>query len=168
MRSMSRLSFFALLSLSALHLHAQCGVERWSIKTGTDSGASSINLGTYISSTIYNFYQTDFGITVLRVRERARAVAASSASARVLGVAVGQPVMEVHRVAVTFNAAPHRRSGIPAAGADIASPLCPAAEVSRTAAGEWSMDNGMLRVNVDGRGLLTSVQDLTAMGRSWS
>jgi hypothetical protein len=33
-------------------------VERWSIKTGTDSGAPSINLGTYISSTIYNFYQS--------------------------------------------------------------------------------------------------------------
>ena len=46
-----------LLSLSfliALGIHAQCGVERWSIKTGTDSQAPSINLGTYISTTIYN------------------------------------------------------------------------------------------------------------------
>jgi hypothetical protein len=54
----TRLSFLAALSLATLHLHAQCGVERWSIKTGTDSGAPSINLSTYISSTIYNFYQS--------------------------------------------------------------------------------------------------------------
>jgi hypothetical protein len=39
-------------------------VERWSIKTGTDSGASAINLGTYISSTVYNFYQSTRPATV--------------------------------------------------------------------------------------------------------
>ena len=44
--------------LLAFSLHAQCGVERWSIKTGTDSGASSINLGTYVSTTIYNMLQS--------------------------------------------------------------------------------------------------------------
>jgi hypothetical protein len=44
--------------LMAFSLHAQCGVERWSIKTGTDSGASSINLGTYVSTTIYNMLQS--------------------------------------------------------------------------------------------------------------
>src|SRR5882762_9553610 len=42
------------LFLVALSLHAQCGVERWTIKTGTDSQAPSINLGSYISTTIYN------------------------------------------------------------------------------------------------------------------
>ncbi|HVR40523.1 MAG TPA: hypothetical protein VMU84_15615, partial [Thermoanaerobaculia bacterium] len=40
------------------NVSAACGVERWSIKTGTDAGAPSINLGTYISSTIYNFHQS--------------------------------------------------------------------------------------------------------------
>ena len=44
--------------LMAFSLHAQCGVERWSIKTGTDSGASSINLGSYVSTTIYNMLQS--------------------------------------------------------------------------------------------------------------
>jgi hypothetical protein len=44
--------------LLALPLRAQCGVERWSIKTGTDSGASAINLSSYISSTIYNMQQS--------------------------------------------------------------------------------------------------------------
>lgn len=37
---------------------AQCGVERWAIKTGTDSGAFSVSLSSYISSTIYNFRQS--------------------------------------------------------------------------------------------------------------
>ncbi|HKR63226.1 MAG TPA: hypothetical protein VJZ00_05785, partial [Thermoanaerobaculia bacterium] len=43
-----------LLFLAGLQLHAQCGVERWSIKTGTDSQAPSISLSTWISTTIYN------------------------------------------------------------------------------------------------------------------
>lgn len=57
-------------------------------------------------STIYNLYQTDHGISVIRAQERARAVAASSEVARVLGVRVGTPVMEVHRVAITFGERP--------------------------------------------------------------
>ena len=54
-------------------------------------------------STIYSLYQTDFGITVLRTLERARAVAADAASAKILGVSVGVPVMEIHRLALTFG-----------------------------------------------------------------
>jgi hypothetical protein len=49
----------ALLALSlAGSLYAQCGVERWTIKTGTDSGASSVALGSWVSSTIYNMLQS--------------------------------------------------------------------------------------------------------------
>src|SRR5437762_594962 len=47
-----------LVMFSALEIHAQCGVERWSIKTGTDSQAPSINLSTYISTTIYNMWSS--------------------------------------------------------------------------------------------------------------
>ncbi len=57
-------------------------------------------------STIYNLYQTDFGITVLRAQERARAAAADRGVARVLGVAIGLPVLEIHRVALTFGEKP--------------------------------------------------------------
>jgi GntR family transcriptional regulator len=56
--------------------------------------------------TIYSLYQSDFGITVLTARERARAAAASVQTARILGVAVGLPVLEVHRVALTFGDKP--------------------------------------------------------------
>ncbi len=51
-------------------------------------------------STIYHLYQTEFGITVVRAHERLRAVGADRAAARVLGVAPGQPVLQVRRVAL--------------------------------------------------------------------
>jgi GntR family transcriptional regulator len=57
-------------------------------------------------STIYHLYQTAFGITVTQALERARAVAADRAAARVLGVAAGTPVMQVQRTALTFGDKP--------------------------------------------------------------
>jgi GntR family transcriptional regulator len=63
-------------------------------------------------STIYQLYQSDFGITVVRAQERARARAADRNAARVLGLAVGAPVMQVLRTALTFGDRPveHRVS----------------------------------------------------------
>lgn len=57
-------------------------------------------------STIYSLYQTEFGITVLRVHERIRAATADRTTARVLGVPIGQSVLEVHRTALTFGDKP--------------------------------------------------------------
>jgi GntR family transcriptional regulator len=56
--------------------------------------------------TIYGLYQTGFGITVLHTRERARAVLADAKGARVLGIEAGAPVMEIHRLALTFGDQP--------------------------------------------------------------
>lgn len=52
------LSLVAVALVAVSHLHAACGVERWSVKTGTDPQAPSVNLSSYISSTIYNFHQS--------------------------------------------------------------------------------------------------------------
>lgn len=52
------LSLAAVALLAVTELHAACGVERWSVKTGTDPQAPSVDLSTYISSTIYNFHQS--------------------------------------------------------------------------------------------------------------
>jgi len=62
--------------------------------------------------TIYQFYQSDFGISVLRAKERARAAAADRHAVRVLGLQPGQPVMQVRRTALTFGDRPveHRVS----------------------------------------------------------
>jgi GntR family transcriptional regulator len=64
--------------------------------------------------TIYQLYQTDFGITVLSAIERARAGAADRHVARLLGLGVGQPVMQVRRTAMSFGDRPveHRVSTI--------------------------------------------------------
>ena len=58
------------------------------------------------SATIYQLYQSEFGITVVRALERARAAAADRHAARVLGLDVGTPVMQVRRTALTFNDRP--------------------------------------------------------------
>ena len=52
------LSLVAVALLAVSELHGACGVERWSVKTGTDPQAPSVDLTTYISSTIYNFHQS--------------------------------------------------------------------------------------------------------------
>ena len=54
-------------------------------------------------STIYHLYQSEFGITVVRAHERLRAVGADRAAARVLGVPIGQPVLQVRRVALALG-----------------------------------------------------------------
>lgn len=56
--------------------------------------------------TIYKLYQDEFGITVVRALERARAVAADRTTARVLGVAAGTPMLQVRRTALTFGDKP--------------------------------------------------------------
>ena len=57
-------------------------------------------------STIYHLYQSEYGITVVRAHERLRAVGADRSAARVLGVAMGQPVLQVRRVALDLSARP--------------------------------------------------------------
>ncbi|MEU9320097.1 glycoside hydrolase family 38 C-terminal domain-containing protein [Streptomyces sp. NPDC048295] len=64
--------------------------------------------------------------------------------------------------AVVFNAAPHERAGVAAGGAALAprDPE-PAVEVEELGSG-FRLDNGLLRVTVDERGLVVSVLDLVA------
>ncbi|KUJ69045.1 alpha-mannosidase [Streptomyces albus subsp. albus] len=62
---------------------------------------------------------------------------------------------------VVFNAAPHERGGVPGGGAGPAAPRGTAAAVPRDGGG-FVLDNGLLRVAVDARGLLVSVYDLAA------
>jgi GntR family transcriptional regulator len=54
-------------------------------------------------STIYHLYQSEFAITVVHAQERLRAVGADRAAARVLGVAPGEPVLQVRRRAIDLG-----------------------------------------------------------------
>ncbi len=56
--------------------------------------------------TLYRLYQDEFAITVVRAMERARAMAADRAIARVLGVAQGSPMLQVRRIALSFGDKP--------------------------------------------------------------
>ena len=58
------------------------------------------------TSTIYHLYQTEFGVTVTRARERARAIAAGPTAARILGLVPGTSVIQVRRTALTFGDKP--------------------------------------------------------------
>lgn len=57
-------------------------------------------------ATLYQFYQEDFGITVVRTLERLRAVNADAFKARLLGVKVGDPLLQVIRETLSFKDQP--------------------------------------------------------------
>jgi GntR family transcriptional regulator len=54
-------------------------------------------------NTIYQLYQTLYGINVVRTSERLSATLAQSEAASLLGVKVGAPLLEIHRVAYTYH-----------------------------------------------------------------
>src|SRR5690606_4481986 len=57
-------------------------------------------------SSIYQLYQSRYGINVLRTDERLRAVLATADAAGLLEVAPGTPLLEIRRVALTFRDRP--------------------------------------------------------------
>ncbi|GAA4897902.1 alpha-mannosidase [Stackebrandtia albiflava] len=61
---------------------------------------------------------------------------------------------------LVFNAAPHARSGIAAGAAGERVPAGEPVVVTDDAEGAWTIDNGLVRVVVDARGLVVSVVDL--------
>ncbi len=57
-------------------------------------------------NTIYHLYQTAFNITVVRSAERLRARLADAETAALLNIKAGSPLLEIRRVAMSFNDAP--------------------------------------------------------------
>jgi GntR family transcriptional regulator len=55
---------------------------------------------------MYSFFETQFGVRMLKARERLRAVAADAASARILRVGAGEPLLSVDRVTLTYGDRP--------------------------------------------------------------
>jgi GntR family transcriptional regulator len=51
---------------------------------------------------MYGFFETEFGVRMLKAREKLRAVAADAHGGAILGVPVGAPLLAVDRVTYTF------------------------------------------------------------------
>lgn len=56
--------------------------------------------------TIYELYQTTFGVTVVGAEERVQAVAVDKENAALLGMATGSPVLRIERIDFTFDQKP--------------------------------------------------------------
>ena len=57
-------------------------------------------------NTLYRLYLDAFSVNVLRIDERVRAASANAATGKLLGLKVGDPVLEIRRIALTFNRQP--------------------------------------------------------------
>lgn len=57
-------------------------------------------------STLYNFYQAEFGLNVIGIDERLRATLAGRKHAELLGIEPGTPLLVVRRVAFSYNEQP--------------------------------------------------------------
>ncbi|MEO8303093.1 MAG: GntR family transcriptional regulator [Betaproteobacteria bacterium] len=55
---------------------------------------------------MYSLFETRFGVRILKAQERLRAVAADAASARILAVRSGDPLLSVDRVTMTYGDRP--------------------------------------------------------------
>ncbi len=55
---------------------------------------------------MYSFFETQFGVRMLKAEEKLRAIAADEASARLLSVEPGHPLLAVDRVTLTYGDRP--------------------------------------------------------------
>ncbi len=55
---------------------------------------------------MYSFFETQFGVRMLKAQEKLRGVAADAASARILKVRPGDPLLSVDRVTLTYGDRP--------------------------------------------------------------
>ena len=68
-------------------------------------GLTKARIDAYPGS-MYSFFETQFGVQILKAQERLRAVPAEAGSARLLGVRVGDPLLAVDRVTLTYGDRP--------------------------------------------------------------
>ena len=72
---------------------------------GPFKGLTAERLAAY-RGPMYALFETEFGVHMVRAEEKIRAIAADAASARLLGVPPGEPLLSVERIAYTYNDVP--------------------------------------------------------------
>ena len=55
---------------------------------------------------MYSFFESQFGVRMLKAQEKIRAVAADAPTARLLGTEIGAPLLAVDRVTLTYGDRP--------------------------------------------------------------
>jgi GntR family transcriptional regulator len=55
---------------------------------------------------LYGLFEAEFGVRMIRAEEKIRAVAADAASAELLALAVGAPLLSVERLSMTYGDKP--------------------------------------------------------------
>lgn len=68
-------------------------------------GLTKAKIDAYQGS-MYSLFETQFGVRMVKAREKLRAVAADAGSARLLGVKTGEPLLAVDRVTSTYGDRP--------------------------------------------------------------
>ena len=68
-------------------------------------GLTKTKLDAYRGS-IYSFFETQFSVRAVKAREKLRAVAAESGTAKLLSVKTGEPLLAVERVSFTYGGRP--------------------------------------------------------------
>ena len=59
-----------------------------------------------VTNTLYDMYESRYGVIVVRAKEKLRAVAASENESALLGVPVGAPLLEIDRIALNIEKKP--------------------------------------------------------------
>ncbi len=72
---------------------------------GPFKGLTAERLASY-RGPMYALFETEFGVRMVRAEEKIRALAADAASAELLEVPVGEPLLSVERTAYTYNDLP--------------------------------------------------------------
>jgi GntR family transcriptional regulator len=86
------------------------GAKPTMIETITLAAQSFVDLdkstGVDLPNTLYELYETKYGITIHSADEKLRAVPASKHDAQLLGVDIATPLLEIERVALTLGKTP--------------------------------------------------------------
>ncbi len=80
-------------------------LDEITLPAGLFKGLTKARYDAYRGS-MYAFFESQFGVRMLKAQEKIRAVAADEATAGVLGVAPGTPLLAVDRVTLTYGDRP--------------------------------------------------------------
>jgi GntR family transcriptional regulator len=80
-------------------------LDEITLPAGLFRGLTKARYDAYRGS-MYSFFESEFGVRMLKAQEKIRAVAADASAARILGTEAGAPLLAVDRVTLTYGERP--------------------------------------------------------------